>query len=284
MPLCRVADRNGNPEFALFREGQFCPLRELTDDAPINADIFSRGPDWLASLPEPEANQWRSAPKRMLPPTPSPQKLFCIGLNYIEHANETNAQIPDQPVVFNKVASAMIGHGDSIVLPKVSEKVDFEGELVVVIGKAGRHISKSAAMDHVFGVTCGNDVSARDWQKGVPQKQWLLGKTFDTFAPLGPCIATRREIPDPGNLKIETLVNGEVMQSSTTKHLIFDIPTLIEHISQIVTFQPGDLIFTGTPPGVGVARTPPRFLQADDVCTVRIEQIGELTNTCVAES
>lgn len=283
MALCRIPDQNGNPIYALYRDGQVCPLSQLTDDVPVGAEIFDRGSQWVTSLSQPRDDQWQPAPARLLPPVPPPEKAFCIGLNYSEHANETNAEVPDQPVVFNKVPSAIVGHGDAICLPKVSNKVDYEGELVVVIGKAGRHISKANAMDHVFGVTCGNDVSARDWQKGVPQQQWLLGKTFDTFGPIGPCVVTTAEVPNPGDLKIRMLLNGEVMQESTTSHFIFDIPTLIAHISQIVTFKPGDLIFTGTPPGVGVARTPPVFLKPNDVCSVEIEKIGTLTNPCSAE-
>ncbi len=284
MALCRINDSNGKPTFALYRDGKICPLSKITDDVPIEAEIFDRGVNWIASLPTPTDDQWQPAPAKLLPPVPPPEKSFCIGLNYIEHANETGTQIPDQPVVFNKLPSAIIGHGQAICLPKVSDKVDFEGELVVVIGKAGRHISKASAMDHVFGVTCGNDVSARDWQKGVPQQQWLLGKTFDTFGPIGPCVVTTAEVPNPGNLKIRMLLNGETMQDSNTSNLIFDIPTLIAHISQIVTFQPGDLIFTGTPPGVGAARTPPIFLQPGDECRVEIEKIGTLINRCEAEA
>lgn len=283
MALCRINDQNGNPTYALYREGQVCPLSSITDDVPNEAEIFERGADWIASLPEPSDDQWLAAPEKLLPPVPSPEKAFCIGLNYIEHANETGTQIPDQPVVFNKVSSAIVGHGEAICLPKVSDKVDFEGEMVVVIGKAGRHISEADAMDHVFGVTCGNDVSARDWQKGVPQQQWLLGKTFDTFGPIGPCLVTKEEIGDLNNLKIRLLLNEQVMQDSNTKHLIFSIPILIAHISQIVTFKPGDLIFTGTPPGVGAARTPPVFMKPGDLCSVEIENIGTLTNRCVEE-
>lgn len=284
MALCRIPDHDGNPIFAFYRAHQVCPLNLLTDDVPVGAEIFQRSVDWIASLPQPREDQWEPAPKQLFPPVPPPEKAFCIGLNYTEHANETGAQIPDQPVVFNKVPSAIVGHGETICLPRVSDKVDYEGELVVVIGKAGRHIPKADAMDHVFGVTCGNDVSARDWQKGVPQQQWLLGKTFDTFGPIGPCVVTTAEVANPGDLGIRMLLNGDVMQESTTSHLIFDIPTLIAYISQIVTFKPGDLIFTGTPPGVGAARTPPVFLQPNDVCSVEIEKIGTLTNVCVAES
>jgi len=282
MALCRYLD-GGEPIFALYRNHQICPLREIIDDPPTDEDIFQRTFDYFASLPTPRDDQWRVAPEKLLPPVPPPQKCLCIGLNYRDHARESGAEIPTEPVVFNKFASALIGHGDEIQLPRVSRAVDFEAELAVVIGRGGRHIAAEDAMDHVFGYTCGHDVSARDWQKGRPGGQWLLGKTFDTFGPVGPCVALRHEITDPGNLRIQMTINGSTMQDSCTDELIFDIPTLISHLSQIVSFVPGDLIFTGTPPGVGVARQPPVFLQSGDECTVTIEQIGSLTNHCQAE-
>lgn len=283
MALCRYLDR-GQPTFALFREGQICPLSELTEDPVTDADVFARSADYFAALPAPRPDQWRPAPATLLMPVPPPQKSLCIGLNYRDHARETGAEIPTEPVVFNKLTSALIGHGDPIELPRLSQAVDFEAELVVVIGRAGRHIPAAAALEYVFGYTCGHDVSARDWQKGRPGGQWLLGKTFDTFGPVGPCVALRDEIPDAGQLRIEMIINGETMQDSSTDQLIFDIPTLISHLSQFVSLVPGDLIFTGTPPGVGAARQPPVFLQPGDECTVRIEQIGSLTNRCQAAS
>ena len=164
------------------------------------------------------------------------------------------------------------------MLPPISQKVDFEAELVVVIGKQGRNIERSQAMSHVFGYCCGNDISARDWQKEKPGGQWLLGKTFDGFAPLGPCIVTADEIPDPHRLEIMLRLNGETMQHSNTSHLIFPIDFLIEHLSKFVTLHPGDLIFTGTPEGVGAGRTPPVFLKSGDVLKVEIEGIGTLGN------
>ena len=284
MALCRINDGDGHPTYAMYRHGQICPLSTITDDVPVEAELFDRGIDWVGSLPQPAEDDWQAAPETLLPPIPNPEKCFCIGLNYIEHANESGSDVPDQPVVFNKMPSALIGHGQSICLPKVSNKVDFEGELVAVIGKSGRHITAEDAMDHVFGFTCGNDVSARDWQKGVPQQQWLLGKTFDTFGPVGPCLVTTDEVGDLNQLNIRLLLNDQVMQDSNTRHLIFSIPTLIAHISQIVTLRPGDIIFTGTPPGVGAARTPPVFMKPGDVCSVEIENIGTLTNHCKAEA
>ena len=281
MALCRINDSNGKPQYALFQEGRVCPLASLIDDVPVQHELYERGTDWVASLPEPDS--WQTAPERLLPPVPNPEKIICIGLNYRDHAIETGCEIPSEPVVFAKYIDAIVGHGDDIVLPTVSKQVDYEAELVVVIGKQGKHISADQAMDYVFGYTCGHDVSARDWQKGRPAGQWLLGKTFDTFAPIGPCLVTKDELPDPSNLRVQMHLNGDVVQDSTTAQLIFSIPELIAYLSQIVTLKPGDLIFTGTPPGVGVARTPQVFLQDGDVCSVEIEGIGTLTNNCVAE-
>lgn len=212
-------------------------------------------------------------------PIQNPEKILCIGLNYRDHAIETNAPIPTEPVVFNKLPTTLLPPGGVVRLPKVSEEVDFEAELVVVIGKAGRDIAEKDAMDYVFGYTCGNDVSARDWQKNKPAKQWLLGKSFDTFAPLGPIVVTKDEIPDPGKLPISLKLNGAVMQNSNTEQLIFSIPHLISYVSQVATLKPGDLIFTGTPSGVGMARTPPVWLRAGDVMEVEIGGIGVLRNT-----
>jgi 2-keto-4-pentenoate hydratase/2-oxohepta-3-ene-1,7-dioic acid hydratase in catechol pathway len=221
---------------------------------------------------------------RQMAPVADPGKVFCIGLNYRDHALESGSPIPSEPVVFSKFSQAVIGPGDAIVLPRVAHEVDYEAELVVVIGKAGKNIPREAAWKHVAGYTVGNDVSARDWQKGRPGGQWLLGKTPDTFAPTGPWLVTADEIGDPHALRIQLRLNGETMQNSSTKELIFGVDQLIAHISQLVTLQPGDLIFTGTPPGVGAARKPPVFLKAGDAVEVDIEAVGVLKNPVVAES
>ena len=284
MAICRYLDAANQAQYALYRDGRICPLSSITDHVPVDGELFDRGIDWLDVLPEPTEEQWQIAPDRLLAPIPKPEKIICIGLNYRDHAIETGAEIPSQPVVFNKFATTIIGHGDKIKLPRVSDEVDYEAELVVVIGRTAKHVSRSAAMDYVFGYTCGHDVSARDWQKSTPGGQWLLGKTFDTFAPLGPCLVAKNKIADLGNLRVRMHLNGNVMQDSTTAQLIFDIPTLIEHLTQIVTLAPGDIIFTGTPPGVGAARKPPVFLQPGDVCSVEIEGIGTLTNACTSDA
>lgn len=219
---------------------------------------------------------------KLLAPIPRPRKLICVGLNYRDHALETGSEIPAVPTIFNKFATAVIAHGDEIILPKVSKSPDFEGEFAFVIGRGGRKIKADNWRDHVFGYTIVNDVSARDYQRATTQ--WLMGKTFDTFAPMGPWIMTADSIPDPHNLDIRLEINGEVMQNSNTRELIFKIPELVEFLSSVFTLEPGDIVSTGTPAGVGVARKPPRFLQPGDDVVVKIPAIGELRNSVVAES
>jgi 2-keto-4-pentenoate hydratase/2-oxohepta-3-ene-1,7-dioic acid hydratase in catechol pathway len=216
-------------------------------------------------------------------PIPDPHKIICLGLNYRDHAIETGKAIPAEPVLFGKYATALIGHGEAIVLPKVSHRVDYEAELVIIVGKKGRHISKEKAFEYVAGYCVGHDVSARDWQFKGETKQWMSGKTFDTFAPLGPELVTADEVPDPHILPIRLRLNGQAMQASNTTQLIFGVPEILAYVSQIMTLQPGDLIFTGTPPGVGDARKPPVYMKPGDVAEVEIDGIGLLRNPVVAE-
>jgi 2-keto-4-pentenoate hydratase/2-oxohepta-3-ene-1,7-dioic acid hydratase in catechol pathway len=216
-------------------------------------------------------------------PIAAPGKVICIGLNYRDHAAESGQPIPHEPVCFGKFSSSVVGPGDAIVLPRAAERVDYEAELVVVIGRRGKRIPRERAMEHVAGYMCGNDVSARDWQIGRPGGQWLLGKTPDTFAPIGPCLATADEVPDPQDLRIRLRLNGETVQDSSTRELIFSVDRLIAHLSQLITLEPGDLIFTGTPPGVGMARKPPLWLKPGDRCEVEIERVGCLANPVRAE-
>jgi 2-keto-4-pentenoate hydratase/2-oxohepta-3-ene-1,7-dioic acid hydratase in catechol pathway len=220
---------------------------------------------------------------RVLAPLQSPGKVICIGLNYRDHALESGVEPPPEPVVFNKFPQSVVGPDDPIRLPSVCHQVDYEAELVVVIGKRGKRISRSAAMEFVAGYTNGNDVSARDWQLNKPGKQWLLGKTPDTFAPTGPYLVTTDEISNPRNLSIQLRLNGQTMQNSSTRELIFGVDELIAYVSQIATLEPGDLIFTGTPPGVGMARKPPVLLKPGDVCEVEIEGLGVLRNPVQAD-
>jgi len=218
---------------------------------------------------------------KLLAPIPRPRKLICVGLNYRDHAAETGSQIPDVPTIFNKFATAVIGPGDDIVLPKVSKSPDYEAEFAFVIGTGGRHIAARDWQKQMFGYTMINDVSARDYQRATTQ--WLMGKTFDTFAPMGPWIVTADEIADPHNLDIQLEIDGEILQNSNTRELIFKIPELIAFLSSVFTLEPGDIVSTGTPAGVGVARNPQRFLRPGEEVTVRIPGIGELVNPVVAE-
>jgi 2-keto-4-pentenoate hydratase/2-oxohepta-3-ene-1,7-dioic acid hydratase in catechol pathway len=215
-----------------------------------------------------------------------PSNILCIGLNYRRHAEEGKQPVPQWPVLFIKNTSALQNPGDPIVLPRVlrSDAVDFECELAVVIGKNCKNVGKADALNFVLGYTCANDVSARDWQKDWGGGQWCRGKSFDTFCPLGPCLVTTDEIPNPNALRIKTILNGEVMQDWNTNDMIFDVPTLIEFLSGSMTLQPGTVILTGTPHGVGVARKPPVFLQPGQAVTIEIEKIGTLTNPVIAEA
>lgn len=214
-----------------------------------------------------------------------PPAVFCIGLNYRAHAAETGAKIPQFPVLFMKAVTAVIGPGTPIELPRKagSAKVDFECELAVVIGRRTRNVAPEQALDCVAGYTCANDVSARDWQMEWGGGQFCRGKTFDTFCPLGPVLVTAPDIPDPNALAIRTLLNGETMQSSNTRDMIFDVRTLVSFLSASTTLLPGTVILTGTPSGVGVARQPPVFMRAGDTVSIEIEGIGTLTNPVIDE-
>jgi 2-keto-4-pentenoate hydratase/2-oxohepta-3-ene-1,7-dioic acid hydratase in catechol pathway len=221
---------------------------------------------------------------RILAPV-NPPMIWAIGLNYHKHAAETGMKAPEYPVVFAKGVNCVLNPGDPILLPagNYSHEVDYECELVVVIGKACKSVSREHALEYVAGYTCGNDVSARDWQVKMGGGQWCRGKSFDTFGPMGPCLATPATIPDPNTLRIQTLLNGEVMQDWNTKDMIFDVPALIEFLSRSTTLLPGTAIFTGTPHGVGMARKPPRWMKDGDEVSIVIEKIGTLTNVVRTE-
>jgi 2-keto-4-pentenoate hydratase/2-oxohepta-3-ene-1,7-dioic acid hydratase in catechol pathway len=224
-------------------------------------------------------------PVKLLAPV-QPVDIVCIGLNYARHAEEGGKPVPDKPVVFMKTSAAVQNPGDPIELPRKlrSDKVDYECELAVVIGKPCKNTSQHNALDYVLGYTCANDVSARDWQLQWGGSQWCRGKTFDTFAPLGPCLVTTDQITNPNDLQIKTTLNGEVMQDWTTSDMVFSVAQLIEFLSGSTTLLPGTVILTGTPPGIGAARQPPIFLQHGDTVTIEIEGIGQLTNPVVDET
>jgi 2-keto-4-pentenoate hydratase/2-oxohepta-3-ene-1,7-dioic acid hydratase in catechol pathway len=214
-----------------------------------------------------------------------PRDIMCIGLNYRKHAEEGGKPVPENPVLFFKNHGTLQNPGDPIVLPTAlkSNEVDYECELAVIIGKTCHNVKKEDALKHVLGYTCANDVSARDWQMNGGGGQWCRGKTFATFCPLGPCIVTTDEIPNPNALSIRTILNGQVMQDWNTNDMIFDVPTLIAFLSASTKLLPGTVILTGTPHGVGAARKPPVFLKAGDSVTISIEKIGDLTNPVIDE-
>jgi 2-keto-4-pentenoate hydratase/2-oxohepta-3-ene-1,7-dioic acid hydratase in catechol pathway len=218
---------------------------------------------------------------RLRAPIARPGKIMAIGLNYADHVKETGRELPKEQVWFCKQPTAVNGPFDPIQIPKVSTAVDWEAEMVVVIGKGGRHISKETARDHVFGYCCGNDVSARDWQNKTPQ--WILGKSFDTHAPFGPWITTAEEVGDPHRLGITCVVNGETRQSSNTCNLIFNVWDQLVELSKVMTLEPGDLIFTGTSGGVGMAMKPPLFLKDGDRVRVEIAKLGAIEAVCQDE-
>jgi 2-keto-4-pentenoate hydratase/2-oxohepta-3-ene-1,7-dioic acid hydratase in catechol pathway len=218
---------------------------------------------------------------KLLAPIPRPPKIICVGLNWVDHAEESRLPIPHVPTIFSKFPTAVIGPGDPIVLPKASSKPDYEAELAFVIGRGGRYLATDRWRDHVFGYMNFNDVSARDFQMATTQ--WMIGKTFDTFAPMGPWIASDDEVADPHELDIRLTINGETMQSSNTRHLIFRIPDLLCFLSGVFTLEPGDVVATGTPAGVGFARKPPRYLKPDDEVVVSVRGLGELRNPVIAE-
>lgn len=224
---------------------------------------------------------YRLSEVRLHAPVPNPPRVFAIGLNYRDHAKESGMEIPKVPVVFFKLTTSIVGPGENIVLPKNSAQPDYEAEFAFVIGKGGYRIAASAWQDHVYGYTIVNDVSARDVQFAT--SQWSMSKSFPTFCPMGPAIVTADEIAHPHQLAIGLSIDGKVLQNSNTRELVFGIPQLIEHLSSITPLLPGDVISTGTPPGVGLGRTPKRWLRAGETVTVTVEGLGSLANPVVSE-
>ena len=267
MRIIRYADASGRTGYAAQQpDGS---ALQLTGD-PISGDVT-------------ETDRPAVVHKLLAPVVPT--NLLCIGLNYRHHAEESNVPVPQFPILFMKSTGAVQNPGDPIVLPRHlrSDEVDYECELAVVIGKPARNVPRARALAYVAGYTCANDVSARDWQVKKGGGQWCRGKTFDTFAPLGPCLVTPASIPHPNALKIRTVLNGEAVQDWNTNDMIFDVPTLIEFLSGSTTLLPGTVIITGTPQGVGMARKPPLWLKSGDTVTIEIEQIGALTNPVIDE-
>jgi 2-keto-4-pentenoate hydratase/2-oxohepta-3-ene-1,7-dioic acid hydratase in catechol pathway len=276
--------REGYSEPGLVRGEEIFGLRQagfhdLLSVIAGGDDAFDRVARWAYNPPGGE--RFDAQKVKFLAPLPRPPKIICIGLNYRDHAEEGGNRAPDVPAVFAKFSTALTGHGHPIILPKASTKPDYEAELAVVIGKGGRYIAEERWQEHVFGYSIMNDVSARDFQSAT--SQWTMGKAFDTFAPMGPVIVTADEVPDPHNLDISLTLSGSVMQDSNTRNMIFGVPRLISFLSSVFTLEPGDIIATGTPAGVGFARKPPRWLKPGDECRIAIQRIGELVNPVEAE-
>lgn len=282
MKLVSYAAGEGSRAAALV-DGRYVDLQQADPTLPPTLkQLVALGPEGLQrAAAAAKVGKPLTGDVNLLAPIPDPQKVICVGLNYADHARESGVEPPPEPVFFCKFPTAVCAHDDEIRLPKQSSQVDYEAELVVVIGRGGRDIPKEKALEHIAGYCPGHDVSARDWQLNKPGKQWLLGKTFDTFAPYGPAMTTPDEAGDAHHLKIQLRVNGRTLQDSTTAQLIFRLDELIAYISQVCTLMPGDVIFTGTPPGVGMARKPPVFLKPGDVVEVEIERLGTLRNKCV---
>ena len=266
MRIIRYLAQEGDIRFAAEQPGGRC--------FDIRGDIFRTF----------EVTDHESNMVKILAPI-EPRVILCIGLNYRKHAEETGAKIPEWPVLFLKSPNTLQNPGDPIVLPTKlrSDEVDYECELAVIIGRECKNVSKERALEFVFGYTAANDVSARDWQKRFGGGQFCRGKSFDTFAPLGPALVTKDEIPNPNSLRIGTRVNGKTRQSSNTSDMLFDVPTLIEFLSGSTTLYPGTVILTGTPQGVGMAMNPPQYLAPGDFVEIEIEKIGVLSNPVVAE-
>jgi 2-keto-4-pentenoate hydratase/2-oxohepta-3-ene-1,7-dioic acid hydratase in catechol pathway len=252
-------------------QGEFVqPLRPTQWDDVLAHITSGKQAPWVEGDPIPRAEI------ELVAPLQKPPRIFGIGLNYREHAAESKMKVQAVPTVFMKLASSIVGTGAEVLLPPEATDPDYEAELAVVIGKGGHHIAAADWEQHVFGYTIVNDVSARGVQ--LATSQWTLGKSFPTFTPMGPFITTRDEVPDPHELDIQLTLNGEVMQSANTRDLIFRIPELIAYLSSIVPLEPGDIISTGTPPGVGLGRTPPRWLRDGEEMVIRIERLGTLVN------
>ncbi|MFZ3045956.1 MAG: fumarylacetoacetate hydrolase family protein [Desulfatirhabdiaceae bacterium] len=262
----------------IWKDGRMIDIQKWLPGAPDIGEAFFRD-GWMDKVAA-ISDSGERIPARLTCPLVKPSKIICLGKNYAEHAKEGGFDMPERPLLFSKAPSAMTGPFDPIILPRSSADVDWEVELAVVIGKECKRVSKRRAMDVIAGFTVMNDVSGRQAQ--FADSQWFRGKSFDTFAPLGPCIITPDEIGDLGSLRLETRVNGELMQAGSTRDLIFDIPTLIENISEDMTLLPGDIISTGTPSGVGFFRKPPIVLKAGDLVQCTIEPIGSLINAVIA--
>jgi len=268
--------RHGTAGFGAISDGCVAWLGEGSLDLNLVAQLAAAGiPAGVEHFPLSEIEEW-------FPPVSRPGKIVCAGLNYRSHLALLDEPAPVVPVLFTKPGTSLVGSGRPIALPRVSRQVDYEGELAVVIGKRGKYIPETAALSHVAGYTCANDVSAHDIE--FRTSQWTSGKMLDTFCPLGSLLVTPDEIPNPGALRLRTILNGEIVQDESTSDMLFSVPALISYISSLSTLEPGDVILTGTPAGLGCMRNPQVFLKPGDRIAVEIEGIGRLENPVVAEA
>lgn len=284
MKLCRYA-RAGEARLGLIVDGAVMDIADALPDAPRDmTDLIASWDAWrdaLAAL-ERAPSAGRPLPEiELLAPIRRPGKILAMGLNYADHIGEMGSEPPEHQVWFCKQPTSVNAPFAPIQMPKVSTAIDYEAEMVAVIGRGGRHVSKADAPSAVFGYCTGNDVSVRDWQMQTPQ--WMIGKSFDTHAPFGPWITTADEVGDPHALGIRAVVNGEVRQNSNTRHLVFNTFDQVEHLSHAMTLEPGDLIYTGTPGGVGMAMQPPQFLKAGDRVRIEIDRLGAIEGVMTPE-
>jgi 2-keto-4-pentenoate hydratase/2-oxohepta-3-ene-1,7-dioic acid hydratase in catechol pathway len=273
-------DRSIKPGVLLGEE-----IVDVSGEVDSIKSLIEGGPDALARLRNSLQGKTHRIPLagvELLAPLQNPPRIFCLGLAYRDHAIETHQEIPKVPTIFLKLTSALNGPRSAVVLPKRTQQPDYEAEFAFVIGTGGKNISADAWEKHIFGYTIMNDVSARDVQMAT--SQWSLGKSFDTFAPLGPAIVTKDEVPDPHALDIKLTIGGEVLQHSNTRELIFRVPDLITYLSAITSLEPGDIVSTGTPAGVGLGRTPHRWLRPGETIVTEVEGLGQLVNSVVAEA
>jgi acylpyruvate hydrolase len=274
------------PRIGVRANGHVVDLNAVDPSLPTDMAAFlARGEDALAIAREATTSADGRAPAdlELLPVVPRPPKILCVARNYGAHAREAGLDVLEQPNIFIRFAQSLIADGEPIQVPTVSRQCDWEAELAVVIGRGGRHISREQALDHVAGYTIFNDVSIRDWQLRKPPIQFGAGKNFDASGPLGPDLVTSDEVPDPGNLRLALSVNGETRQSSSTAEMIFSVEELIEFISTFTTLEPGDVIATGTPSGVGHFHDPPTYLKAGDTVRIEIERVGVQVNPVIDE-
>jgi len=274
--------KNGKAGYGAVTKDGIVDLGRRLSHADLKAVIAAGAMDEARKAAGGQAADMPLESVTLLPPIPNPSKIICIGLNYHEHRKETGrTEETANPTLFTRFADTQIGHGQAMILPKASEQLDFEGELALVIGKEARHVSQADALSHIAGYTCFNDGSVRDWQNHT--LQWTAGKNFMQTGAFGPWMVTTDEIPDPTALELTTRLNGAVIQNSTTDLLIFDIPTLIEYITTFTVLEPGDVISTGTPGGVGFKRDPQVFMKPGDKVEIEITKIGILANDIVSE-